>query len=96
LAPHQCAIAICEYLETLYPDSPLMGSGTEERGVSDGLLYAAIEAFRNATLGLASRAVPAHAAEPRGREILTTVKALRAHPVIPRLEFAAIASSPRR
>jgi len=60
------AIAICEYFEVLQPEPPLMGTGAEERAVvtawqrrteRDGF-YAAMEAFRNATRGLAGRAVP--------------------------------------
>ena len=60
------AIAICLYFEALQPDPPLMGSSAEERAViaawqrraeRDGF-YAAMEAFRNRTRGLAGRAIP--------------------------------------
>ena len=49
-------IAICRYLEELYPDPPLVGRNAEERAVIESWLrriewdgiYAAQEAFRNA------------------------------------------------
>ena len=59
-------IAICRYLEELHPDPRLMGRTAEERAVIESWLrriewdgiYAAQEAFRNATPGLKGRALP--------------------------------------
>jgi glutathione S-transferase len=59
-------IAICRYLEEIHPDPPLMGRSAEERAVIESWLrriewdgiYAAQEAFRNATPGLKGRALP--------------------------------------
>ena len=59
-------IAICRYFEELHPDPPLMGRSAEERAVIESWLrriewdgiYAAQEAFRNATPGLKGRALP--------------------------------------
>jgi glutathione S-transferase len=59
-------IAICRYFEELHPDPPLMGRTAEERAVIESWLrriewdgiYAAQEAFRNATPGLKGRALP--------------------------------------
>jgi len=53
-------IAICRYFEEFHPDPPLMGRSAEERAVIESWLrriewdgiYAAQEAFRNATPGL--------------------------------------------
>jgi glutathione S-transferase len=59
-------IAICRYLEELYPEPPLMGRTAEEKAVIecwqrriewDGF-YAAMEAFRNSTPGFKGRALP--------------------------------------
>jgi glutathione S-transferase len=60
------AIAVCRYLEAAFPEPPLMGRTPAEQGVIamwehrceiDGFLAAA-EAFRNATPGMKSRALP--------------------------------------
>jgi glutathione S-transferase len=59
-------IAICRYFEELHPNPPLMGRSAEERAVIESWLrriewdgiYAAQEAFRNATLGFKGRALP--------------------------------------
>jgi len=59
-------IAICRYFEELHPNPPLMGRSAEERAVIESWLrriewdgiYAAQEAFRNATPGLKGRACP--------------------------------------
>jgi len=59
-------LGICRYFEELNPEPPLMGRTTEQRAVieawqrrleRDGF-YAAMEAFRNSTPGLVSRALP--------------------------------------
>lgn len=59
------SIAICRYLEDVYPDPPLMGRTPVEKGVIamwehwaeiDGFLAAA-EAFRNSTPGMRGRAL---------------------------------------
>ena len=81
------AVAVCQYLEDIYPDPPLMGVDARDRAVVamwnhrleiDGFL-AAGEAFRNASRGLAGRAltgpnnidqIPALAA--RGRQRVLT------------------------
>lgn len=58
-------LAICQYLETIYPDKPLMGTDARSRAIVtsrtlamewDGFLRAA-EAFRNSNPGFASRAI---------------------------------------
>ena len=60
------AIAICEYIEAIRPDPPLMGVGAADRAVvsawqrraeRDGL-YAVMETFRNSAPGLKGRALP--------------------------------------
>jgi glutathione S-transferase len=60
------AVAICHYIEELYPDPPLLGTTPQERAVvialnrqieRDGFL-AAMDAFRNAAQGLKGRALP--------------------------------------
>ncbi len=60
------AVAICHYIEELYPDPPLLGTTPQERAVvialnrqieRDGFL-AAMDAFRNAAKGLKGRALP--------------------------------------
>ena len=59
-------VAICEYLESLYPEPPLMGRAPLERAAvlmwnakAEQLgLWAMAEAFRNSTKGLANNAVP--------------------------------------
>ena len=60
------AIAICGYIEELYPDPPLIGSTPQERAEVAALnrqierdgFFAAMEAFRNAAKGLKGRALP--------------------------------------
>ena len=60
------AIAICQYLEELHPDPPLIGTSPQERAVVTALnrqierdgFYAAMDAFRNAAKGLKGRALP--------------------------------------
>ncbi len=59
-------VAICAYLEALYPEPPLMGRTPEERAAvlmwnakAEQLgLWAVAEAFRNSVKGLANNAVP--------------------------------------
>ncbi len=60
------AIAVCQYLEDVFPEPPLMGIDAKDRAIVamwnhrceiDGFL-AAGEAFRNAAKGLAGRALP--------------------------------------
>lgn len=59
-------IAICQYLEDLQPEPPLMGKGSLERAkvlmwnakVEQLGLWAMADAFRNAAKGLKGRAVP--------------------------------------
>jgi glutathione S-transferase len=60
------AIAICGYLEELYPSPLLIGSTPQERAVVTALnrqierdgFFAAMDAFRNAAKGLKGRALP--------------------------------------
>jgi glutathione S-transferase len=60
------AVAICQYIEELHPDPPLMGTTPQERAVVSALnrqierdgFVAAMEAFRNAAKGLKGRALP--------------------------------------
>jgi glutathione S-transferase len=60
------AVAICQYLEELHPEPPLIGSIPQERAVvtafnrgieRDGF-FAAMDALRNTATGLKSRALP--------------------------------------
>ena len=59
------AVAICQYLEDIQPDPPLLGVGAEERALVTASqrwteregFYAVMEAFRNATPGLKNRAL---------------------------------------
>ena len=59
-------MAICRYLEEVYPDNPLFGRDPVERAkvesTNDQLhangMYAIMEAFRNATPGFVNRAMP--------------------------------------
>lgn len=59
-------VAICDYLESQFPEPPLMGSTPIERAqvlmwnakVEQLGLWAMAEAFRNSTKGLSNRAVP--------------------------------------
>ena len=60
------AVAICQYIEELHPDPPLIGMTPRERAVVSALnrqierdgFFAAMEAFRNAAKGLKGRALP--------------------------------------
>jgi glutathione S-transferase len=60
------AVAICGYLEELYPEPPLIGSTPQERAVVTALnrgierdgFFAAMDALRNTAAGLKSRALP--------------------------------------
>jgi glutathione S-transferase len=60
------AIAICQYLEELHPEPPLIGSTPQERAVVTALnrgierdgFFAAMDALRNTAAGLKSRALP--------------------------------------
>jgi glutathione S-transferase len=60
------AVAICQYIEELHPDPPLIGSTAQERAIVTALnrqierdgFYAAMDAFRNASKGLKGRALP--------------------------------------
>ena len=60
------AVAICHYIEELYPDPPLIGTTPQERAVVIALnrqierdgFYAAMDAFRNTAKGLKGRALP--------------------------------------
>ncbi|MEA2930721.1 MAG: hypothetical protein QOG38_3149 [Hyphomicrobiales bacterium] len=60
------AIAICQYIEELHPDPPLIGTTPQERAVVTALnrqierdgFFAAMDAFRNTTKGLKGRALP--------------------------------------
>jgi glutathione S-transferase len=60
------AVAICHYVEELYPDPPLIGTTPQERAVVIALnrqverdgLFAAMDAFRNTAKGLKGRALP--------------------------------------
>jgi glutathione S-transferase len=60
------AVAICQYIEELHPDPPLIGATPQERAVvtalnrqieRDGFL-AAMDALRNTATGLKGRALP--------------------------------------
>jgi glutathione S-transferase len=59
-------LAICDYLEILHPEPPLFGRMPEERAqvmmwnfkIEQQGLWPVAEAFRNATPGLAGRALP--------------------------------------
>jgi glutathione S-transferase len=60
------AVAICQYFEEIQPSPPLIGATPKERALTtawnrrierDGF-YAVMEAFRNSTPGLKSRALP--------------------------------------
>ena len=59
-------MAICRYLEEVYPNNPLFGRDSVERAkvesINDQLhangMYAIMEAFRNATPGFVNRAMP--------------------------------------
>ncbi|MDB3966317.1 glutathione S-transferase family protein [Porticoccaceae bacterium] len=59
-------MAICRYLEEIYPDNPLFGRDPVERAkvesINDQLqangMVAVMEAFRNATPGFVNRALP--------------------------------------
>ena len=60
------AVAICQYIEELHPDPPLIGATPQERAVvtalnrqieRDGFL-AAMDALRNTAAGLKGRALP--------------------------------------
>jgi glutathione S-transferase len=60
------AVAICQYIEELHPDPPLIGTTPQERAVVTALnrqierdgFYAAMDAFRNVSKGLKGRALP--------------------------------------
>lgn len=60
------AVAICQYIEELHPDPPLIGSTPQERAVVTALnrqierdgFFAAMDAFRNTARGLKGRALP--------------------------------------
>jgi glutathione S-transferase len=60
------AIAICQYLEELHPDPPLIGTTPRERATVTALnrqierdgFFAAMDALRNAAKGLKGRALP--------------------------------------
>jgi glutathione S-transferase len=60
------AVAICQYIEELHPDPPLVGATPQERAMVNALnrqierdgFFAAMDAFRNAAKGLAGRALP--------------------------------------
>jgi len=60
------AIAICQYLEELHPEPPLIGATPQQRAVVTALnrqierdgFYAAMDALRNAVPGLKGRALP--------------------------------------
>ena len=60
------AVAICQYIEELHPDPPLIGSTPQERAVVTALnrqierdgFFAAMDAFRNTAKGLKGRALP--------------------------------------
>lgn len=59
-------LAICDYLESLHPETPLLGSSDLERATilmwngkaEQQGLWPTANAFRNATKGLADRAIP--------------------------------------
>ena len=60
------AVAICDYIEELHPDPPLIGATPQERAVVTALnrqierdgFFAAMDAFRNTAKGLKGRALP--------------------------------------
>jgi glutathione S-transferase len=60
------AVAICGYLEELYPEPPLIGTTPQERAAVTALnrqierdgFFAAMDAFRNTAKGLKGRALP--------------------------------------
>ena len=60
------AIAICQYIEELHPDPPLIGSTPQERAVVTAInrqierdgFFAAMDALRNTATGLKGRALP--------------------------------------
>ena len=60
------AIAICQYIEELHPDPPLIGAAPQERAMVNALnrqierdgFLAAMDAFRNTAKGLQGRALP--------------------------------------
>ena len=60
------AIAICGYLEEIHPEPALIGTSPQERAVTTALnrqierdgFYAVMDAFRNTTKGMKSRALP--------------------------------------
>jgi glutathione S-transferase len=60
------AVAICQYLEEVHPDPPLIGATAQERAVVTALnrqierdgFFAAMDALRNTAAGLKSRALP--------------------------------------
>lgn len=70
-------VAICDYLESQFPEPPLMGSTPIERAqvlmwnakVEQLGLWAMAEAFRNSTKGLSNRAVPGPDAYPQIPEL---------------------------
>ena len=59
-------VGICRYFEETHPEPPLMGSSAEEKALVESWqrwcdregIYAAMDAFRNATPGLKHRALP--------------------------------------
>lgn len=71
------ALAICQYLEELYPNPPLFGRTPEERArssmwnakVEQQGLWAMADAFRNSAKGLADRAVTGPDAYPQIPEL---------------------------
>lgn len=60
------AVAICQYIEELHPDPPLIGATPQERAIVNALnrqierdgFFAAMDAFRNTARGLVGRALP--------------------------------------
>ena len=60
------AVAICQYIEELQPDPPLIGATPQERAVVTALnrgierdgFFAAMDALRNTATGLKGRALP--------------------------------------
>jgi len=70
-------LAICQYLEEMYPEPALMGSTAEERArvtmwnakAEQQGLWAMAEAFRNAAKGLQGRAIPGPDAYPQIPEL---------------------------
>jgi glutathione S-transferase len=71
------AVAICQYLEEMYPEPPLMGATAEERArvamwnakVEQQGLWAMADAFRNSAKGLRERAVTGPEAYPQIPEL---------------------------